>query len=79
MDDFFWKPKLITARKYKPAEEAYRNLFYILEMGHNRGIFPAIGSSNMLDIDIGEHFPSFSGLFIIIPLSRNGRPRYMQQ
>lgn len=61
MDEFFLEVRsLLQQGEYKPAEEAYRNLFSILEMGQEPGHLPGDpDSSNMLDIDIDEHVALF--------------------
>lgn len=61
MDVFFLEARsLLLQGKHKPAEEAYRNLFSILEMGHEPGYLPGDpDSSNMLRVDIVEHFALF--------------------
>ena len=61
MDEFFLQTRgLLVQGKYKLAEEAYRRLFDILEMGQESGHFPGDPDySNMLKVDIDEQVALF--------------------
>lgn len=61
MDEFFLQARsLLLQGKYKLAEEAYRRLFDILEMGQEPGHLPGDPDcSNMLKVDIDEQVALF--------------------
>jgi hypothetical protein len=61
MDEFFLQARsLLLQGKYKLAEEAYRRLFDILEMGQEPGHLPGDPDySNMLKVDMDEQVALF--------------------
>jgi len=61
MDEFFLKARsLLLQGKYKLAEEAYRRLFDILEMGQEPGHLPGDPDyRNMLKVDLDEQVALF--------------------
>lgn len=61
MDEFLLEARsLLLQGEYKLAEEAYRKLFAILEMGQEPGHLPGdLDSANMLNVDLDEQVALF--------------------
>ncbi|MFD1361929.1 hypothetical protein [Lentibacillus salinarum] len=61
MDDFFLEARhLLREEHYEAAEDVYRKLFAILEMGEEPGYLPGdLYINNMLEVDLHEHVALF--------------------
>ncbi|QQK78786.1 hypothetical protein HUG20_01945 [Salicibibacter cibi] len=56
MDDFFLEAReFLRQSNYEVAEEAYKKLFEVLEMGEEGSLPGDFHPENMLDVDVSEH------------------------